>query len=342
MKKFFAVIGNPPYQDEKSDNKRKPPIYHLFMDEVNKVGEKILLITPARFLSNSGQTPEKWNLEKLNDEHFSVLSYEPDGSKIFPNTDIKGGVVITIQNKEKTYGTIKVFSPYEEMNDILKKVSVNDGMDALISVRGLYRLSEEAYKKCPGIQEILGEGNGNMLAASIFKKLPKLFLEKPVNDKDKYLRIIGRVDGTKERQERFVKEKFLNENKFTKSYKVFIAKAIGSGEFGEPLSDLMLGKPFEGSTDTFLNIGPFKSAEEAKNCQKYLHTRFSRALLGVLKVTHNMTAGTWKYVPLQDFTSKSDIDWTKSVHEIDLQLYEKYGLSKEEKDFIETHVKEMV
>jgi type II restriction enzyme len=64
--------------------------------------------------------------------------------------------------------------------------------------------------------------------------------------------------------------------------------------------------------------------------------------LGILKKTQANTPEKWKYVPLQDFTSKSDIDWTKSVHEIDLQLYEKYDLSKEEKDFIETHVKEMV
>jgi type II restriction enzyme len=73
-----------------------------------------------------------------------------------------------------------------------------------------------------------------------------------------------------------------------------------------------------------------------------LKTKFARFQLGILKATQAITPEKWKYVPLQDFTSKSDIDWTKSVHEIDLQLYKKYGLSKEEKDFIETHVKEMV
>lgn len=37
----------------------------------------------------------------------------------------------------------------------------------------------------------------------------------------------------------------------------------------------------------------------------------------------------------------SDIDWSKSVHEIDLQLYRKYGLDEKEIAFIESHVKEM-
>ena len=37
----------------------------------------------------------------------------------------------------------------------------------------------------------------------------------------------------------------------------------------------------------------------------------------------------------------SDIDWTKSIPEIDQQLYAKYGLDENEIQFIETHVKEM-
>ncbi|MGO5412763.1 hypothetical protein [Slackia isoflavoniconvertens] len=64
-------------------------------------------------------------------------------------------------------------------------------------------------------------------------------------------------------------------------------------------------------------------------------------MLGVLKITQHNPASTWKYVPLQDFTSNSDIDWSRSVTEIDQQLYEKYGLDDEEISFIESHVKEM-
>ena len=72
-----------------------------------------------------------------------------------------------------------------------------------------------------------------------------------------------------------------------------------------------------------------------------MQTRFARTLIGILKVTQEINPAKFKYVPLQNFTSSSDIDWSKSVHEIDEQLYDKYGLTKEERDFIETHVKEM-
>jgi hypothetical protein len=46
-----------------------------------------------------------------------------------------------------------------------------------------------------------------------------------------------------------------------------------------------------------------------------------------------------QFVPLQDFTSASDIDWSKSIPEIDKQLYSKYNLSEDEIDFIEKMIK---
>lgn len=81
--------------------------------------------------------------------------------------------------------------------------------------------------------------------------------------------------------------------------------------------------------------------EEAENCMKYIETKFARAMIGTLKTTQNGTKEVWANVPLQNFTPNSDIDWSKSVAEIDKQLYKKYGLTKDEIEFIETKVKEM-
>ncbi len=91
--KFDFVIGNPPYQDKpKGDNKSfAPPVYHRFLDEAFKIGKKVEMIHPARFLFNAGATPEKWNRKMLADPHFKILEYEQDSSKIFSCTDIKGG-----------------------------------------------------------------------------------------------------------------------------------------------------------------------------------------------------------------------------------------------------------
>ena len=90
-----------------------------------------------------------------------------------------------------------------------------------------------------------------------------------------------------------------------------------------------------------MSIGCFETETEAKNLEKYVQTRFVRVLVGILKVTQHLTPSTWAHVPLQDFTPASDIDWSKSIPEIDQQLYRKYGLDQSEIDFIESHVKEM-
>jgi hypothetical protein len=73
-----------------------------------------------------------------------------------------------------------------------------------------------------------------------------------------------------------------------------------------------------------------------------MKTKFCRALLGALKITHNNSSGVWKNVPIQDFANNSDIDWSKSIPEIDKQLYKKYKLSDEEIVFIEERIKPMV
>ena len=75
---------------------------------------------------------------------------------------------------------------------------------------------------------------------------------------------------------------------------------------------------------------------------KYIKSRFCRVMLGTLKITQHNPKNTWKNVPLQNFTNKSDIDWSKSITDIDIQLYAKYGLNKKEINFIETRVKAMM
>lgn len=119
-------------------------------------------------------------------------------------------------------------------------------------------------------------------------------------------------------------------------WKVFIPKSNGSGALGEVVST-----PLTGCTYSFLQVGAFENRYEADNCLKYIKTRFCRVMLGTLKVTQDNPKSTWRNVPLQDFTAQSDIDWSKSISEIDQQLYAKYGLDQNEIDFIETRVRAM-
>ena len=57
--------------------------------------------------------------------------------------------------------------------------------------------------------------------------------------------------------------------------------------------------------------------------------------------TMQVSQEVFRFVPLQDFTENSDIDWSDSIEGIDRQLYKKYGLTKEEIDFIKSMIKQM-
>jgi type II restriction enzyme len=96
--------------------------------------------------------------------------------------------------------------------------------------------------------------------------------------------------------------------------------------------------PLTGSSQTFISIGAFNTEAEAQAALKYVKTKFARIMLGIFKITQHNPSETWIKVPLQDFTTHSDIDWTQSVHDIDLQLYKKYGLDKKEQQFIERKI----
>ena len=75
--------------------------------------------------------------------------------------------------------------------------------------------------------------------------------------------------------------------------------------------------------------------------KKYLTTKFVRFLHSLAKTSQHGTSKTYKFVPLQNFSSISDIDWTKSILEIENQLYKKYKLKNDEITFIEKTIKSM-
>lgn len=338
--KFDAVVGNPPYQEE-NENTRKPPIYHYFYDSAFELSKIVSFISPARFLFNAGQTPQAWNEKMLNDKYFKVVKYFENSKEVFETVDIKGGVAITIRNLNVNYGKIKVFATYSEQRSIMKKIGIElenfHSLTEIISSRGHYRFTKEFFVDFPYASEILGKGTGNMIASNSLELLPEVFFE-DCEDLE-CLKFIGRVDN--KRVNRFILKKYIQANDFIETYNVILPKSNGSGLYGERLSSPVVIEPNNCTTDTFISIGKFENKSEADALLKYIKSKFLRAILGIKKVTQDNPASVWAYVPLQDFTEKSDIDWSKSVSEIDKQLYKKYNLSEEEITFIETKVSPM-
>ena len=336
--KFDYVIGNPPYQ-EMLENTSDRPVYNDFMEASYRISDKVELITPARFLFNAGKTPKEWNQKMLNDPHLTVLMYEQQSSKVFANTDIKGGVVVTYRDETKNYGEIGTFTSYPALNAIVKKVVHKGSFSSIedwIFVQNKFDL-EMLYTDHPEYRKIVGSGGKEKrLTTPIFSQLG-VFSDERRNQTD--LKILGLISN--KRFYRYIDPKYIEQHENLKKYKVILPKSNGSGAIGEVLSTPLIGEPFIGYTQSFISIGALDTKNEAEALLKYVKSKFMRTMLGVLKVTQDNNKSVWKYVPLQDFTDHSDIDWSKSVAEIDRQLYRKYDLTADEIEFIETHVKEM-
>jgi hypothetical protein len=336
--KFNAIVGNPPYQLTTEGTSDKP-IYHLFMDIAFNISDKVSFITPGRFLFNAGKTPKEWNNKILSDKHFKVVWYESDSSKIFPNVDIKGGVAVTFRDKQQKFKEIGVFSSYPELGTIANKVKSDDNfapLSNLIFSQNKFNL-EKLYADFPKYKKIIGSnGTEKRLTTSIFEQLD-VFKEESLEEKD--IKILGLINNN--RIFRFMPDKYLEDHENLKKYKVLLPFSNGSGDLGETLSSPLVAEPFTGNTQSFISFGSFDNFFEGEACKKFLYSKFVRALLGILKVTQHNSREVWQFVPIQDFTENSDIDWSKSIQEIDNQLYKKYKLSAEEIAFIESMIKPM-
>lgn len=337
--KFDVVLGNPPYQKNVADNNKEysPPIYHHFIDAAQQIGNKAVLIHPARFLFDAGSTPKSWNHKILNNPNFIILKYRQKSSDIFSNTDIKGGVAISYYDVAKTIGPIKTFTPYEELQTIMNKVDTSSNLTEIIYTQNRFDL-EQLYKDYPEFEKNIGsKGKDKRFRNNIFTKV-SIFSEKKKTDSD--IAVIGLIKN--KRVWRYIPEQYVEqEHENLQSYKVLVPRANGSGTLGEVLSSPLIAKPGQGYTQTFIGIGAFNTSKEAEAALKYIKSKFARVMLGILKITQDNDRGKWREVPLQDFTSSSDIDWSKPISEIDQQLYKKYDLSQEEINFIEKNVKEM-
>lgn len=344
--KFTAIVGNPPYQEMKEgENDFAPSLYDKFMDASFHISDKVSLITPARFLFNAGSTPKSWNNKMLNDEHFKILHFEQKSNNVFPNTDIKGGIAISYHDNNKDFGKIGTFTSFDELNSIAKKASAqkeSDSLTSIIYLQNRYNLELLLQEHPECRKEISSDGKDRRLRNNAFEKV-SLFTEQKKSDDD--VKIIGLINN--KRLWRFLPKKYFDTNheNFSK-YKVIVPAANGSGALGEVLSTPLIGNPLIGNpligyTQTFIGVGSFDSKQEAENCMKYIKTKFCRTILGILKITQTNSRETWRLVPLQNFTSNSDIDWSKSIPEIDQQLYKKYNLSEDEIKFIEEKVAPM-
>lgn len=338
------IIGNPPYQDDAVGEQKtyNGPIYNHYIDCAYNISDVVEMIHPARFLSNAGSTPKAWNKKMLEDKHIGICEFWNKSVNLFDETDIKGGIAISLRDNKVAKGPIGLFTPYPELNAIVQSVCKNKtfkSMSDIVVSRTAYRFTDLMHEEHPEAMSQLSNGHPYDVSTNIFERLPQVFFDEKPNDGYDYIRILGRVDNS--RVLKYLRRDYIREVENLDGYKVFMSKANGTGAYGETLTLPITGEPAVGNTETFISIGNFCTVSEANALKKYISTKFLRALLGALKTTQDITPEKWKFVPQQNFSETSDIDWSRSVEEIDVLLYKKYNLTDAEIRFIDEKVQAM-
>lgn len=347
--KFKAIVGNPPYQindGSGASDDAANPIYQEFVRASKSIQPQyISLIMPSKWMIGGKTVLKKFKEEMMGDVHVAYLfDYEND-REIFENAHNDGGICYFLWD-ERYNQNGKVHYWFKDING-----NVGTAFKALKST-GSDIVVRDA-KRGPIISKIML--GGNSLASIISKTKPFGIRKDLFNKPERYPNantskepfensvLIYGVKGIKggaKRQSAYVSRDIILKNEdWVDKYKLFFTTSYSTNAVVPP--EDIVSFPGSACTETFIVIGPFETQEEMENCHEYLHTIFAKALLYFGHGTMQVTAKVFQFVPLQDFTSSSDIDWSQPVASIDQQLYRKYGLTDEEVAFIEKMIKPM-
>lgn len=333
--KFDFVIGNPPYQeDTKGAGRQAKPIYNLFFEEAKKMNpESISIITPSRWFSG-GMGLNKFREDMMNERSIKVIYDYTNAKDCFPDNSISGGVNYFVWKKDykgdckfinTTNGiTTELMRP---LNEFPILVRYNQAIIIIHKIRD---------KSKNSISDI---ASGLMPFG-----LSTSYRGRKVKSENHNLVLHASNSIT------YISENEIDKgHEYLDKYKVLISKTSAEhagepgkdGKFKVIPSSLKVIGPGEVCTHSYFLIGMTYDIEVADNIYKYMKSRLVRFLMLMSISGFGLSKNVLLFVPLQDFTPSSDIDWSQSIQDIDRQLYKKYNLTDEEIDFIETNVKEM-
>lgn len=341
--KFNVIVGNPPYQQSDGGAQASAkPIYNLFVDVAKQLSpSNIAMIMPTRWFAG-GRGLNEFRDQMLNDIHISELHDFLKPELIFQNINLRGGICYFLWDKgyDNSTDLTKVFTYKDDLTPkMIERSLKTDDSDILIRHSiGIEMITKiNSHKDFESFESHISSlrpfgFRGYFTKDEKFRE-SKSGLTNPVICYGK-----GKQVGYLERDE------ITKNTEWIDRFKVYTPRANNIGtELNDDNLNSFVGNPNTICTESYLVIGVDLNLNEqsAKNLMKYLTTKFARFQHSLGKASQDATSKTFRFVPVQNFTSESDIDWSKSTQEIDKQLYDKYKLTQEEIDFIESMIKPM-
>lgn len=333
---FDVIIGNPPYQesDGGGTGDSAKPIYNKFIQQAKTLNPAyICMIVPSRWMKG-GKGLDSFREEMINDTRISHIVDYANASECFPLIHLDGGVCYFLWNNLHNNELSYTYHTLDGESFTTERYLKNEVSDTVIrDIRQLSIIKKTADKKETKFSNIVSARKPYGIGADFFNfpdRYPdiKQQTEKTVNSLTVY-GVKGKKGGAR-RTTSFIEKEAIKKNTHSfDKYKLFFSKAYMATATVPP--KIIIGKPGEICTETFLEIGPFNTELEAINCLKYIQTKFYRALLFYSRHSLNISQDSFSLIPLLDFNK----GWT------DKELYQKYELTQSEIDFIEQQIKPM-
>lgn len=318
--KFDVIIGNPPYQlSDGGNNASAVPIYQRFVRQAKKLNPRYLaMITPSRWFSG-GRGLDDYRNEMLNDRRLSKLVDFEDASECFPGVDMSGGVSYFLWERDyigdcevtnmklgKANTKSRALNEYEILIRSNNAVSI---VDKVAAKTNDYLSSYASSQKPFGLRTFVkpsGKGDLTLRWRDGKGPIERKEVTAGIDMIDKYKVIVSRV---------------VYEH----------AGGTDSQGMRRVLSILEMLKPGEVCTETYFVVKSFDDKAEAINCLNYLRLKLPRFLIGQVASAQMVNKKSFAFVPNVDF-SKS---WS------DEELYSYFGLTEDESNYVESHIKEM-
>lgn len=288
------------------------------------------MIIPSRWFAG-GRVGElsQFREEMLQDDRIRVLHDFINAGDCFPGVEIKGGVNYFLWDRENR-GKCKIYTHEGEVSESERYLLEKDSTtfirrnEAIPILRKILALQEESFSNIVSANDPFGFDVRE--ANSMRRVKPKYKFKKFDNSVAFY------YNGWKKEGLGFIDKKYIKKNiDWINEYKLFVPKAIGSGDSKTDLIKPVFPEKNSCCSETYIVIGPFHSKNAMENAASYLNTKFFHFLVSLKKITQEARRGVYTFVPMQDFSET----WT------DEKLYKKYNLTKEEIEFIESLVRPM-
>lgn len=342
--KFDAIVGNPPYQEMGgSGGSNDAPIFQHFCRIATKVtNQYVSLIIPARwFAAGRENLVGEFRTEMLNSGNIKKLTAYTNSRDLFSNVEIKGGVCYYLENKNYE-GKCDYILHKDEYTQ--RRIMSLNTFDILIREPNLAAIVEKVdiiikKREMSTVDTIISADTpfGIPSNPKVSKKTP--FKVYATSNKNHDV-LLYHIENSKRKIEYVNIDDLKKNTQDISKSKVFVTGASGSGDDAKVVGDPIFAPKHSVCSQSYL-YAAFDSNSEAKNFIKYIKTKFFRSLVASVKITQSGHNRVYRFVPLEDLSSNSDINWSTSISAIDLQLYKKYGLSGDDINFIESRISTM-